>query len=111
METVTFTLSWTFSKESVINFAISKWWTEKVLAETEIENELWLNIVQIEKDNPISFEMFVKDYFIDVVSNEISELQKNQAIKKIILDAEEAKKETEKTIKDNIKQGLTISVE
>lgn len=111
METTIFTLSWTFSKESIKDFAIFKWWTEKVLVESEIKNGESLEIVHIEQDNPITFEHFVKDYFIDVISDEISQLQRNKTIQDIISDAELKAKETESKIKDNIKQGLSITIE
>lgn len=69
MEDITITLSGTFKAESIKRFAKDKGWIETIIS---FEESAIKGRIKVETPNPISCEIFVSNYFKDIIIKELA---------------------------------------
>ncbi len=92
----TFNLSATFTEQEVLGFAKYKGWSETVMSSdgTVIDNKL-------------TAEQYISDYFMRVLTSEISTMVKNKELAKL----EQQRQLIEQTIENKVKDNLSITIE
>ncbi len=92
----TFNLSATFTEQEVLEFAKYKGWSETVMSSdgTVIDNQL-------------TEEQYISDYFMRVLTSEISTMVKNKELAKL----EQQRQLIEQTIENKVKDNLSITIE
>ena len=94
--TKTFNLSATFTEQEVLEFAKYKGWSETVMSSdgTVIDNQL-------------TAEQYISDYFMRVLTSEISTMVKNKELAKL----DQQRQLIEQTIESKVKDNLSITIE
>lgn len=86
----------TFTEQEILEFAKFKWWSEQVM---------WSDGTIIE--NTYSAEQYITDFFLRMLTSEISTMVKNRELAK--LDAQ--RQMIEQTIENKVKDNLSIDIE
>lgn len=96
MTTKTITASATFSEENFIAFAQFKWWTQQI----KDEHGDYIN-------NPVNAFDYLSNYYKQLFSSDIAEMQQNLLLKKL----EEEKVHALEQLHTSIQENLSVTVE